>query len=1516
MEVEEQEYGETGGSGVMVSNLPLLFSRGSPSALFDMSQGELEVFVPFMVRCSVGEERPVPWSHLPRPAWWPKKLPFRMPPSRNSLIGLVQRCYSFHGCDYLLQFCASLVAQMPPAGYRFNDNRDGTTSMYHGTTGKLLVTFRNENRDYDKYRHDGKGRDATKKLLLSPSAHSGGGGGSGGVGGGSTAMIQPDIYLCDKCENNFYSLKEAQAHERQCCGEVPPSPPSPPTPSPEPEVAEEEPEAAGQVPFLDYFNLRPAQHTGLQPYMSPRKKSVSSAPPAKLPGPIYPRYDSIALASPLGRYLFTHSKFRNKYQASQHSVMRYERHLHATPNTDVNFRERCTSRWIVVWRGRKEQQTWVHLYSFNQAQRQERMITIKTGLNKESRRLLRLCRPLSVHVKRLPKRTVDRLKRLGGPTSAPCIDLTDEQHQEVGRMFPSAFNSGLACWPGLGTSGQQSNVQLQWLPGLPPATSVCLPGSSGLPPQITAQVGLTGLTVAPQTSFNFIPFMPGSAQQPQVPTFTLQATPRPLATNNSHFRAPGRGPVRQDGAGPAPSLPLPADVSLIPIRAPVPTRSQLEADLMKPRSRKKFPSHDLLASNLLQPRKQQPQQQQQQQQQQQDGSQMALAFPPQQPQAPQWEVVAPPASSGRAGLTHTLTSSSIEIIDLSSDEDDFGRGGGQGRTEAANAPQQLDGLACYPHTGAKVPTEAAEYYSSSKNGNSHWSSQQKSHCGAGRVGDLATNGQPPNVLPSTPSPHPAPCPQGPHVKGNSRKRKGEEEPPRPWGKTIILDISAQGVTVSEERRSLTLGGSEFCPSQRAVWGTSLGAAAPPVPLPCPSQAEAHTPHAAKSSNSLVVDEEVSFKTPFQIDEDISFSVPQVGPQESGRLTHRNTPDSPPGTPPEDPSQPAGQSATFLASLLTRGVALIRSLVAGKDGMAAAAEAPDTGSHAARESQRQPRHCGTAVAAGAGSPKRASEIQLLLQDECRELQRGGLGELSHLDTQGVRLTRRAVGHIMPWQPSRKTFTPRRCENHPPHRHSAKARREERRSSCKAVVSQAVFGLKAATLGIDENGNSASYVEAGPKQQQQQQWAARECPGLPCIPTCVNNNQKLGGGGGGGSVLIKSTVFSDISLRRCEAAENSHHCAWPPAGGAGTVAGRVECRVSGQGVTEAESPKVGVRSEKKDSLTCSAKVTLEQTKDLAQGRDRVAGGAMANPPWDTSPTKRPVSSHGPAKNVLLARGQTLPLGRPELTGETAEEHGAQQAQCPPPDRPGPSLAGSTTPPGTPSPSKPRLSLLNSLRKGQSSSGHGQHGSTCSPPEQSPRPVLSPLGKPLSTNKKKRSKLSRELSSLSCDEWKEIRGTGFHPSDLLGCEGVKYLSSDDEEVLGPPSRSPSPPGHKQQPLESRMPSPAPKVSREVARLLEDECKELCGTAGRPARSPRDRDRRRVPSMHPLAGLAGLQQDNVDPLDAGGGGSGGGRCSTRSQVNTQPLVEVFTPRDTHRHLLRSEVAMCVLNYMLPNIH
>ena len=117
-----------------------------------------------MVKCSCTEDIKIPWSELPKPIWWPSKLPFRVPSAKHVMVSLilcleniysnlfifqrkiVERCYAFHGCDYLLHFCKNLVETKPKEGYKFTDNRDGTSSMYDGHSGKLLVTFRNENR--------------------------------------------------------------------------------------------------------------------------------------------------------------------------------------------------------------------------------------------------------------------------------------------------------------------------------------------------------------------------------------------------------------------------------------------------------------------------------------------------------------------------------------------------------------------------------------------------------------------------------------------------------------------------------------------------------------------------------------------------------------------------------------------------------------------------------------------------------------------------------------------------------------------------------------------------------------------------------------------------------------------------------------------------------------------------------------------------------------------------------------------------------------------------------------------------------------------------------------------------------------------------------------------------------------------------------------------------------------------------------------------------------------------------
>lgn len=62
----------------------------------------------------------------------------------GNLKKLVFRCYTYHRSEYLLRFC-SYLAQYPHDKLEYVNNWDSTTSLYHKSTGKLLVTFRNEN---------------------------------------------------------------------------------------------------------------------------------------------------------------------------------------------------------------------------------------------------------------------------------------------------------------------------------------------------------------------------------------------------------------------------------------------------------------------------------------------------------------------------------------------------------------------------------------------------------------------------------------------------------------------------------------------------------------------------------------------------------------------------------------------------------------------------------------------------------------------------------------------------------------------------------------------------------------------------------------------------------------------------------------------------------------------------------------------------------------------------------------------------------------------------------------------------------------------------------------------------------------------------------------------------------------------------------------------------------------------------------------------------------------------------
>jgi hypothetical protein len=67
-----------------VSNLPILFSNGYPNSLEKMTESQLEVFVPFLIKCSLNNRMDDDEELSVRPSWWPEELeytyPFSKPP--------------------------------------------------------------------------------------------------------------------------------------------------------------------------------------------------------------------------------------------------------------------------------------------------------------------------------------------------------------------------------------------------------------------------------------------------------------------------------------------------------------------------------------------------------------------------------------------------------------------------------------------------------------------------------------------------------------------------------------------------------------------------------------------------------------------------------------------------------------------------------------------------------------------------------------------------------------------------------------------------------------------------------------------------------------------------------------------------------------------------------------------------------------------------------------------------------------------------------------------------------------------------------------------------------------------------------------------------------------------------------------------------------------------------------------------------------------------------------------------
>ncbi|XP_071523639.1 uncharacterized protein [Panulirus ornatus] len=1612
-------------------------------------------------------------------------------------------------------------------------------------------------KDYDKFSYDGRNRDSTKKLLLSPSPHSGERKGTNGT----TAIFQPpssDIYLCDKCENEFYSLREVQTHEKHCRGDMPSSPV---IPSPEPELVDDEPEPAGQVPFLAYFNLQPAKHTGIEPYMSPRKRSASS-PPRKLPGPIYPRYDSVAISSPLGKFLLANSKFRNKYQASQHFVMRYERHLHATPNTDINFsRERCNNRWIIVWRARKEEQPWVHLYCFTKAHRRDRLITIKTGLDRRSRRLLRMCHPLKVKLKRLQKRLVDRMLRLGGPT-APCIDLTEENQMDsrlasLGCPVLPANNSlpdsKTECWDNnlaemcrkessfnLKVSSSSKAVDdVSWMQGLKKVHgNSFVPGGSGildsggvfsnsLTPKHNAQLGISGLNPnasVHQSSLKLIPLLCHGSQQlsadPQLLLQTVgQKTQMAQFTSRNQLGQTLVLPV--DGSGFPVKLKSSssADISLIPLNSlPCKTsNSQVNSDILKPLSKKKYgicdpqssvrghkvneqnsndlevgvPSGAVFGSSGYHQSQNKHFASSQSQSMLKVSQRMNSHVVPHMSENDS-SVPLINANVTLSNITHTRTNSSIEIIDLSSDDDDMARDHGQ--SEADNAPQQLDGLACYPHTGAKVPDSSD--YSLPKNGNSHWSSKQKSHCGAGRVGDLATNGQPPNVPPNAAA---SPVPRAlflpsytvplldchnPQAKGNSRKRKNEG-PYYGGGKAIILDISGDGLKISNERdimntvspsskncvftkedNLVTLIPKEIIPGTPEELRNGHPSPLPDVTfLKVSNQTDGSGNKTYTQENPrFIIDEDISFKSPFQIDENSIFSSPSVkhrqkvcesSEEHMNRLRVVDTH----GKHISSNETPVGGFISNIVNTVNKDVDMLNfTILTGRNGRPKCTSASDL---TLNENSLSKLHKGVSVLGKSQKEKNSakqqtdgankgrdrtecSEVHKLLMDECRELRQKGLGELRCLDLQDTRLTRSCVDRLVPSKTRRKSSS--RLKYCGGLDSTAKLRIKTvniseigTTKSCN-IDSTTGFRNGATNLHhaspsmvpndcitgcIDENGNSASYLKmltnreslsscqngSGAKKAsfgvisesnrkcsesrvsgngkefadvnfEKNQF--RKQPPVSYSGKLFKNNEGVEEEGKGltneysahaeciGEVSAAEKKRLNISRRELLNLANDEwkemfFRGFHPMKNVGPLLKKIEqlgYRMPKQGgsqicVNTVHDSCQGQEQKKSPKKYNKGKNFVNELKSLVQDECKEMSRKGFHPSKFALPeikrAKCPVWSKAVVKVNVSSTTQLE--ARPECMGETAEECGALPAHIPSPEKPqngkhSDELKVILKPdPGT------SKMLMNSVKKYTEGSNLNAKNTKVKRKSDSAvqlessvqlDSVVQPKTPSTKKSKVKNNALMRELNNLGKDEWKEIRGTGFHPSDIVGSD-VKYLNSSSDEEDSPLNFSKS-----ESPIQCRTAEKqrnscttekekkvSVKMNRELYLLLSDECKELKRTGkyvkkfNSHLRRPLHlkglktrvrhrsttllcrnykRDRSALPTqLNNLSGRASKSGVmNVSTKKRA--------ClqvrSTRSQYNVRSNIEVFTPRSSHRQILHTETAMCVLNYRVPNIN
>lgn len=341
----------------MIANLPLVFTNGKPILLSAISIKELEKFISFMVTCSWGHDTA---RQIRKPPWWPQEVafahPFRSPPEcprylRKTLIELVHTCYEYHKSSFLLAFSAKL-ARYPRKHLRYVDNRDGTTSLYYVPSGALLVTFRNENLNYD-----------IKHIKSEP------------------VVLYDGVYLCEYCDSHFNNVDNFNAHERLCNKDCSPVCAS----------------SGELLEFVSALNLRPvkevAESTQLEPIGGSRTIRSSA---------------NIDRGSP---YPFSSLAYLKNVKNSQRDLTPRDKVERYCSTSDININSlrslgNKSKNSCFPVKYRRPIDYWYRKHKFVN-QRKKQVLSLNSQL------LLLKCKPLQVNVERIPLETIEEvLKRM------------------------------------------------------------------------------------------------------------------------------------------------------------------------------------------------------------------------------------------------------------------------------------------------------------------------------------------------------------------------------------------------------------------------------------------------------------------------------------------------------------------------------------------------------------------------------------------------------------------------------------------------------------------------------------------------------------------------------------------------------------------------------------------------------------------------------------------------------------------------------------------------------------------------------------------------------------------------------------------------------------------------------------------------------------------------------------------------------------------------------------------------